>query len=316
MENTRLSGITFRQIEIFLTVAKYENFTKAAQELYMSQASVSRNIQNLELTLGLVLFVRHKKRAVLTNAGKSLEKDFRQICQKTEKAVDSAFLQQKNQFCTLSIGDFSSTSMDSYLLPIINAFEKEHPELTLSIERTDPDALWSNMMLGKYDAMFILNAGRNYMQENGLNCDLLFHTPPCIVLSSSHPLFDKETISLADLRHLPLVAIQGGISRPYWEFVHQVCQEMELQPSDIKFVNNIYTLAMELKRDNRIAVMDACFAPINQEEIRYIPLPQCRIQSGVTLVYSKDNVNPYLTEFRKFCMETGCKLIRFPYEHM
>lgn len=74
-----LSGITFGQIEIFLTAAKYENFTKTAEVLYMTQASVSRNILSMENALGLVLFIRYRHRVSLTNAGKSLAEELQQI---------------------------------------------------------------------------------------------------------------------------------------------------------------------------------------------------------------------------------------------
>ena len=64
--------ITLQQINVFLTAAKYGNFTKASEELHMSQSSVSRNIVFIEDALGIILFVRFKKRVRLTSAGEYL----------------------------------------------------------------------------------------------------------------------------------------------------------------------------------------------------------------------------------------------------
>lgn len=151
---SRLWGITFQQIEVFLTAAKYENFTKAAEVLYMTQASVSRNILNMELTLGLVLFIRHKRHVTLTNAGKSLVTSLQQVMLQSEIALDNAFLQQQNQMQNLIIGDVNWTSMDSYLLPISTEFEKIYPNVEFIIKRDTPAVVYENMLAGEYDAAF------------------------------------------------------------------------------------------------------------------------------------------------------------------
>ena len=61
------------QLRYFLTVAKYENFSKAADELLVSQPSISKAIMQLEQELGVQLFDRNGKRIKLNNAGKALQ---------------------------------------------------------------------------------------------------------------------------------------------------------------------------------------------------------------------------------------------------
>lgn len=298
-----LSGVTLQQLEIFLVAAKYENFTKAASKLHMTQASVSRNIQSLEYSTGLVLFLRHKQHVRLTNAGKKLAELLPEILTKTEQAVEKAFLQQKNQFQSLVIGDFSSTSMDSYLLPITRAFENAYPDVDLKIERDDPDKVLSEVSSGIFDATFFTYAGINRIKDFNLHYQVLFLMPPTLVISNVHPLFEKVEIKDEDLKNLTLVTMEGDGYEAYRSFVKEVCRTTGITYNRVKRVDSLFTLAMELKRSESIAILDKCFAPMNPQELRYIPLNQSAVRSGVVIAYSANNSNPFLIKFREICKE-------------
>ena len=61
-----------KQLEAFVAVAKYKNFSKAARELFLTQPTVSAHIQNLEKELGTILFNRNNKCITLTKSGEIL----------------------------------------------------------------------------------------------------------------------------------------------------------------------------------------------------------------------------------------------------
>ena len=124
----RFDGLSYRQLKTFLVTAKYENFTKAAEELNMTQATVSRNIAALEEILGIVLFIRFKSRARLTDAGALLAKKLEEVSKQFNSTVDKAYELQECRYNTLRIGDFDTTLEDLYLFPIVELFEKKHPK--------------------------------------------------------------------------------------------------------------------------------------------------------------------------------------------
>lgn len=311
MNHGDISGITIQQIRIFLAAAKHENFTKTAEELFMTQASVSRNIQSLEMALGLVLFVRHKRRVTLTNAGKSLARDLRQIMKKIDVAVDNAYSQQRNQFQRLIIGDHNCSDEEFYLLPIVREFERRYPNVELVIDRIFPNMVRENLISGEYDCAFSINFALQHLMPPNFATDLLFELPPCVVIANTHPLYKKQRITSQDLFDQPLVAMcDGPHYRYYWEFAAAVCQENHLHIGDVQFVSNESTMATELKRGRRMAIMDQCFAPVNRDDLRYIPLPQSKTKSGIVLAFSRDNTNPHLQSFRRICREMAPKLIR------
>lgn len=308
MKYPGLASVTFQQIEIFLAAARYENFSLTAQELFLTQATVSRNIQNLEQTLGLVLFIRHKKRVMLTNAGRSLAKDLQQVLSRTDKALDHAFQQQQNQFRQLSIGDQNSSQMEGYLLPIVKDFEKNWPSIELAIQMEPIPGLVEGLRSGKYDAVFATSLSLDSLPVDHIAYEKIIDLEPCIVVAKGHPLYDQEDITLEELSTYTLLSMREGLYENYARFVQNVCAETGLNPSRVKFVANEFTIAMELKRGNPIVIMDRHFAPISPTELRYIPLPPCETHSGVAVIWSKDCQNPNLNIFLESVKATATKL--------
>lgn len=82
--------MTIFQIQCFLNVAEYLNFTEAANHLFVAQSSLSRNVSNLEEELGMKLFVRTKKYVRLTSSGAILYEEFSKLMKLGEAAVQKA----------------------------------------------------------------------------------------------------------------------------------------------------------------------------------------------------------------------------------
>ena len=77
----------FKQLESFITIAKYNSFSKAARELYLTQPTLSNHIQNLESELGILLFDRKGKTIELTDAGKTFKNHAVEIIKKRDSAI-------------------------------------------------------------------------------------------------------------------------------------------------------------------------------------------------------------------------------------
>ena len=298
MLSRNLAGISFQRIEIFLVAAKYENFTKTAEELNMSQAAISRNIAEFESELGILLFVRHKKRVRLTNAGEALKKDWEAVVRQAEKALANAYHLHHEEFDRLVVGDYNTTPIDDYILPLSERFEEENPGVKLSIERSDPETVFQKLKDDLLDAAFFDYSEVGELKESGLEYSMLIDLPVCVVISDNHPLFHTENIDIASLRSEPVVSLKSPY---YWAHVRAVCEAVDLQTDNVKFVDNPHTLAMELKRGKYIGIMDRYFAPFEKSELRYIELEDCKIKSGFVIAYSPENPNPHLKKLLLLC---------------
>ena len=121
------------QYKIFYTVALYKNISRAAQELYISQPTISKSIRRLEDTLGVPLFFRNSRGVRLTEEGQVLF----EYVQKAFEALDLGEEKLKN-FQSLGMGHLrigASTTLSKYLLlPALRKFVKDYPHIRISIQ--------------------------------------------------------------------------------------------------------------------------------------------------------------------------------------
>ncbi|MBI5183121.1 MAG: LysR family transcriptional regulator, partial [Nitrospinae bacterium] len=129
--------MNLHQLKIFQVVAKHKNFTRAGEELYLSQPAVSIQIKELETELGINLFDQIGKKIYLSEAGNIMEeytnKIFRVISETKQAIEDMKGLQRGH----LHIG--VSTTIAICLLPnLLARFKKEYPfiELHVGVENT------------------------------------------------------------------------------------------------------------------------------------------------------------------------------------
>ena len=120
-------------VRVFEAAARHENFTRAAEELGMTQAAVSYQIQILEERIGLPLFVREKRRVTLTEMG-------RRIAPQVSAAfdgLDAAFGAARAANASVLSVSTPATFGPNWLAPRIGAFQMAHPELAVRIQSSN-----------------------------------------------------------------------------------------------------------------------------------------------------------------------------------
>lgn len=136
-----------KQLEVFVNVAKFNSFTKAAEELNLSQPTISLHVQNLEKELGVKLFDREGRKASLTPPGKVLYKYAVEIIKLKKKALLAV-----KEFLGKIEGEFligASTVPGEYILPrAIASFVNSYPDTRFSLKVSDSEGI-INEVLGE-----------------------------------------------------------------------------------------------------------------------------------------------------------------------
>lgn len=120
-------------VRVFEAAARHENFTRAAEELGMTQAAVSYQIQILEERLGLPLFVREKRRVTLTEAGKRIAP---QVSAAFD-GLDAAFGAARAAHASVLTVSTPATFGPNWLAPRIGGFQAAHPDLSVRIHSSN-----------------------------------------------------------------------------------------------------------------------------------------------------------------------------------
>ncbi|WP_314241164.1 LysR substrate-binding domain-containing protein [Empedobacter tilapiae] len=193
------------RLKVFDTVAKRLNFTKAANELNITQPAVTKHIKEIESNLNIKLFERNGTKIKLTKAGEILLKYTEEIFSVYQKMEFEIGQLQEKQKGTLRLG--ASTTIAQYVLPpILAEFRKRFPEIQLSLVIQNSEKIEDLLANHKIDVGLIEAQIKNRT----------FHYFPfmkdeiVLVSRQNHSISTKNSIKLGDLKNIPLVFREPG----------------------------------------------------------------------------------------------------------
>jgi DNA-binding transcriptional LysR family regulator len=191
---------TYR-LEVFLCVAKHLHITHASDELHISQPSVSRHLRLLEEDFGLALHRMLSRGIELTPEGEEFLKGAQSVLDQYHQ-LKEAFTNSHPRSGSRYLKIGSSFAESIALLPnLLAAFSRSHPEVGIVTQSGISDELEKLVLNAKIDLAFINNPG---------NLDSLVYEPcgtgkVVAFVSAKHPLVEKQTITVSDLRKTPLI---------------------------------------------------------------------------------------------------------------
>lgn len=183
------------QINYFLAIEKHNSFSIAAQELCISQSSLSKQIKSLESELGVVLFNRDARIISLTAAGNHFLTHAKYFLNTHNKAIeDMKIFSLSNEF-TLSIG--AIPLMAQYgIISLISSFNKKFPNINIDIKEKNDEELLSSIASSKIDLAFVHS---NCIDESLYNLVPLFKDQLVLVVSEDHKFANRDSIGICDL---------------------------------------------------------------------------------------------------------------------
>lgn len=264
-------NITLRQLKIFEAVTRHLNFTKASEELHLTQPAVSMQIKQLEQAIEIPLFDQLGKRISLTEAGEELQRYSRSISTLLEEA-EQVFAEMKGiQRGRLNI---TVASTANYFVPRLWAtFRQQRPRVTVSLNVTNREGLIRALAENDTDLVIMGQPP----EDMDLVADPFMPNHLVVIAPPSHPLCSARHVPLGRLKaETFLVREQGSGTRSLME---RVFAEKGLEPSTpiemssteaIKqgveaglglALLSVHTLEMELAL-NRLVILDVEGFPV------------------------------------------------------
>lgn len=193
----------FKQLESFIAIAKYNSFSKAARELYLTQPTLSNHIQNLESELGILLFDRKGKTIELTSAGKTFKDHAIEIIKKRDSAVFTI-----NDI----IGKFdglielpSSSVPEEFILPdIIADFSTHFPGIRFKVHHLDSQDVLESIDENKYSMGFIGS------KPNADFDSVKVFEDNMVLIGPKKDGISRSTITFDEILKLPLIMREEG----------------------------------------------------------------------------------------------------------
>ncbi|ARO25738.1 LysR family transcriptional regulator [Rhizobium sp. S9] len=197
-------AFTLRQIQYFVAVAEQGSVTRAAQNLSISQSSVTEALKELETDLGVELFERHPRGLTITHNGHQFLRHATKILASVSDARTSFSGQQSTLSGTLNIG-VTSLVAGYVLSDLLARYRRACPGIEVSAIEDNGGYLEHLLVGGELDvAVMVISNLRDRM---ALQAEILETSPYRLWLPMGHPLVSADIISVADIAREPLIML-------------------------------------------------------------------------------------------------------------
>lgn len=190
-----------RLLRYFLTVAKEQSFTKAAEQLHITQPTLSRQMAAFEEDLGITLFIRNGKKISLTDEGILLKRRALEILNLEERTLEELKGKEEVVEGTITIGCGEFAAVET-LAKICKTYKEKYPLVQIVLHTATADAVYEMMNKGLVDIALFMEPvdteGLDYIRIT--DCD---HW--CVGMRPDDPLAEKEVIKKEDLIGKPLI---------------------------------------------------------------------------------------------------------------
>jgi LysR family transcriptional activator of glutamate synthase operon len=197
-----------RQLHYFVSVAKKQHVTQAAEELHVAQSAISRQIHLLEQELDLQLFVQKGRNLQLTPVGKLFLSKIEGILSDLDRVV-----QEAHEFLDPNKGEIRigfPHSLGVNLLPtVVACFRKNNPDVKFRLKQGTYNSLIRELINGEIDLSFISPFPENHALVSG---EILLTEELYAILPAQHILAGETSIHLSQLKEEPFVMFSEDYS--------------------------------------------------------------------------------------------------------
>lgn len=212
--------MTIQQLKYIITVAETGSITEAAKKLYISQPSLSNAIKDIEKETKLTVFHRSRQGIALTKEGLEFLGYARSVVQQME-LLENRFVSNEPAKLRFGVSTQHYTFTSNAFVEMVERFGQERYEFILNETQTIQIMEDVKNRFSDLGILFISNGNkaiiRKELEDRRLQFFELFTAKPHVFLSANHPLAERKSVTLSQLRDYPrLNFIQGSYESSYF----------------------------------------------------------------------------------------------------
>ncbi len=229
---------TLQQLRILKAIAKEKNFTKAAEALYLSQPSLSKQIKTLEKNLDISLIDRKSNTVVLTESGKIFLEYSERILALCEESCRALIDLKNGERGSLTIG--ATEIIGTYLLPrILVLFAQNYPQIDLKIKVSSTRILTTNIVNHEVDIALVEDQIPEQL-ENNLMIEHFIKDEINLIVPKFHPFTKKKIIKKEDLYHLNFVTLNS--TSTIQKFIENILNQNKIELNQLKIIMQLNSI--------------------------------------------------------------------------
>lgn len=275
--------MTLQQLKYVIEVARSRSISKAAQNLFISQPSLSNALKELEKEMGITIFSRTNKGIMITPEGSEFLGYARQVVEQAE-LLENRYSNMQAPQQNFSVSAQHYAFAVSAFVQLLKDYDRKEYEFTLRETKTyeiidDVKNLRSEIGV-LYVNEFNQKVIYKFLREGNLVFHELFEAKPHVFISSKNPLVKQEYVTLSDLRAFPYLSFEQGDYNSFY-FSEEILSTLS-RPKNIR-VSDRATLFNLLIGLNGYTISTGVIShELNDEDIIAVPL---KVDERITVGY-------------------------------
>lgn len=211
--------MTLQQLKYVIQIAQSGSINLAAQKLYISQPSLSSAVAELEKEMGITIFIRNNRGAVLTEEGFRFLSYARQVVEQAD-LLESEYKHSVPRKRIFSVSAQHYAFVVNAFVSLIKEYGKDKYEFSLRETRTNDIIEDVRTRRSEIGVIFLSEFNRDIilgiLKKADLKFTSLFTARPHVFVSAKNPLADKKTVALDDLKPYPRLTFEQGINNSFY----------------------------------------------------------------------------------------------------
>jgi DNA-binding transcriptional LysR family regulator len=267
-----------RHLRYFIAVAEERNFTRAAERLHIAQPPLSRQIQQLEEGLGVLLFERNTRPLKLTDAGRFFYAHAQQLLAQTAE-LESMTKRVGKIERKLSMG-FVASTLYGMLPKIIRRFREQYSEVELTLHEMSTMDQIQALKEGRIDVGF----GRIRQEDPNVKRIVLREEPLIVALPSEHPLLSaKPVLSLKDILAETVIIFPKAPRPSFADQVLAAFHDRAIEPKKIYEVRELQIALGLVAAGEGVAIVPKSVSGLKRDDVCYKELDDPHLVSPIIM---------------------------------
>lgn len=279
------------QLNCFITVSKFKSFTRAADELFVSQSTISKRIAMLEKELDIILLERNKRHVKLTPAGQFFYEHASCLLGQFEDVINKTRQIANGKSGEITIGIYDNLDFNRIVPGFLREFFVNNADMKIRLYAYGHRRLYDMLCNGEVDLAFLPATGDdligkfNNIPINRGNIRLYF--------SNKHRLAGRPNLTLEDFEEEVFITVKSTQSNIFGN-LDEVQKNYKSHFRQVVEVETIRTLELYLEANMGVSILGSSQTFLNSNYISNIRLDDFSDAVGTDAVWLKENDNPAL----------------------
>lgn len=279
-----------RHLRYFVAVAEELHFTRAAERLGIAQPPLSLQIQLFEKEIGVPLFNRDRRRITLTEAGKVVLAEAKDILSSADQISIKAGQTARGVRGWLGIG-FVASAMYGLLPKILRDYRLGYPDVRLELFDLEPEAQMQALAEDKIHIAFTRSVELTSENCQSLVTETILREPLVVAVPELHPLAQQDQIPLRELAHEPFILFSRSFRSTENPFVRQIiefCRRAGFSPRAVQHARETHTALGLVAAGLGVSLVPASMANLKRAGVVLRPLAEDSPMIDLLMIYKPE----------------------------